>query len=587
MNKDKIRGRRLGNARKNFKQKLQGGHKGQPVLRVIPLGGLEEVGKNSMVFECGKDIVAIDMGLQFPEENMLGIDYVVPDVTYLEERRKNIRGIIITHGHLDHIGGLRHVLPKLGFPTIYATKLTMGLIKKQLAEYGVLDSAKLEVITPDSVLRLGDFRAGFFRVNHSIPDGVGVYLKSPAGSIVHTGDFKFDAHPADDKPAEIKKMQALGRKKGNDQIDILFSDSTNAIKPGRTVSEKVIGDELDRLIERAGGRIIIASFSSLIGRIQQILNSAAKHGRIVAVSGMSMENNINIARELGYLKVPQGVLKPLKQVLKAPPGKTILITTGSQGEAMAALARMATNDHKHVKIQNGDTVVLSSSPIIGNERAVAAVKNNLCRLGANIVTNEIMDVHTSGHACQEDLLQMMGFVRPRNLAPVHGDLYMRTTHKMLAVKKGGFREENVIVLDNGSVLELSNGKILIKKEKIPVNYIVVDGLGTGDIGSQVLVDREAMSQNGVLVVVFKVDKKTKKLKDKPLVLSRGFIYVNESDEIIKKLKEEAEKAYKYILGKDSKASAQDVCNYVKGVLDSTSHKKLARKPLIVPWVMNV
>ncbi|OGJ48233.1 hypothetical protein A2344_01310 [Candidatus Peregrinibacteria bacterium RIFOXYB12_FULL_41_12] len=556
-------------------------------LRAIPLGGLEEVGKNSMIFEYGDDIVAIDMGLQFPDEDMFGIDYVIPDTTYLEERRKFVRGIIITHGHLDHIGALSYVLPKLGFPPVFATKLTLGLIKKQLEEFGLLKQADLREITTESVLTLGSFQAKFFRINHSIPDGVAVVLKCPVGNIVFTGDFKFDNNPADDKPAEINKMKAIGNATGNDRISALFSDSTNALVPGKTVSESVIGASLDKLIGQTQGRVIIAAFSSLIGRIQQILRSAHKHGRYVGISGRSMENNIGIARELGYIKVPQGLIKPIAEISKLPPDKVLILTTGSQGEAMSALTRMSINDHKHVKITKGDTVVISANPIIGNEKAVATVINNLCKLGADIVNNDIMDVHTSGHGRQDDLEQMIRLIKPNVLVPVHGDLYMRTAHSKIG-KKCGLKPENIFLFEgNGGVLEIDHAGAKVKDETVPSNYIVVDGLGTGDIGSQVLLDREAMAHNGILVVVFRVKKKAKQLLEKPLILTRGFVYINESDEVIKKMRDEAEKAYNHITTKDPKANTWDVCNYVKRVLDGVAHKRLARRPLVVPWIVNV
>jgi len=556
-------------------------------LRAIPLGGVEEVGKNSMVFEYGDDIIAIDMGLQFPDEDMFGIDYIIPDTTYLEQRRQYVRGIIITHGHLDHIGALGYVLPKLGFPPVYATKLTLGLIKKQLEEFDLLKKADLREITTDSILKLGNFQAKFFRTNHSIPDGVAVVLKCPAASIVYTGDFKFDANPADDKPAEINKMKALGNAFGDEKISALFSDSTNARVPGKTVSERVIALSLDKLIEQTQGRVIIAAFSSLIGRIQQIIRSAHKHGRYVGISGRSMENNINIARELGYIKVPQGLIKPIAEIAKLPPNKVLIITTGSQGEAMSALTRMSINDHKSVKITKGDTVVISANPIIGNEKAVATVINNLCKLGADIVNNDIMDVHTSGHGCQDDLEYMIRLINPNVLIPVHGDLYMRTGHSHIG-KKCGLKPENIILFEgNGGVLEIDHSGAKVKDEKVPSNYIVVDGLGTGDVGSQVLLDREAMAKNGILVVVFRVQKKSKQLLEKPLILTRGFVYMNESDEVIKKMKLEAEKAYTHIVSKDPKANTWDVCNYVKRVLDGVAHKRLARRPLVVPWIVGI
>lgn len=569
--------------RKSKKQKTKKVKKGKK-LRVIPIGGLEEVGKNAMVFEYDDDIVVVDMGFEFPDEDMLGIDYIVPDVTYLQERQRNIRGLIITHGHMDHIGGLRYILPKIGFPPVYGTKLTLGLVKKYLDEQGILKECDLREISSDDCLKLGRFQAKFFRVNHSIPDGVGVYLKSPVGSVVHTGDFKFDPTPADDIPAEVNKMRALGKKKGFERVDVLFSDSTNALKPGRTVSEKVIGESLDKVIGETEGRIIIASFSSLIGRIQQVLNSAKKHGRKVIISGRSMEDNVAIARNLGYLKVPKGVIVPMKEGKKMKPNKVLIITTGSQGEAMSALTRMSLNDHKHIKIAKGDTVIISAHPIIGNEKAVANVINNLCKLGANIVSNNIMDVHTSGHGRQEDLEQMIRLVRPKNLAPIHGNLYMRTAHAKIG-KKCGLLDENLFLFgENGVVMEIDRSGVKMTNETVPSNYIVVDGFGMGDVGSQVLHDRQAMAQNGVVVVVFRVKKKTKKLAAEPLVITRGFLYMDESEEFVEKLKKEAGTAYEQLLHKDKKANAYHVCNYVGGVLNRAARKMLARNPLIVPWV---
>lgn len=551
-------------------------------LKIIPLGGLDEVGKNMMAIEYEQDIVIIDMGFEFPGEDMLGIDYVIPDTTYLEENRKRIRGVVITHGHLDHIGGIPYVLPKLGFPPVFGTKLTMGLVTKRIEEFKQEKDAQLHTIDPDKPLRLGKFTFNFFRVVHSIPDAVGLSIDTPIGKIVHTGDFKFDDTPATPgQKADIHKIKALG----NQNVLALFSDSTNSLKPGHTMSEKQVGETLDEVIKKTTGRLIIASFSSLIGRIQQIIDIAEKYKRKVFVSGRSMRENINIASKLGYLKVKQGQIQDIKKYKKVPDEQTLILTTGSQGESISALTRIANDDHPHIKIKKNDTIILSSSPIIGNEKAIFSVVNNLCIRGAKVIHNQIMDVHTSGHGYQEDLKQMIRMVRPKYFIPVHGEYFMRQAHAILANEHCGIPESNIIMLQNGDVLIGEKGMVKKSNEKIETKYILIDGRGEGQVGSHVQVDREVMSQNGALMILIYVSKKTKKIGKDPDVVSRGFIYMHETDEITKEIIQIAREAYKTIHSKNQGASRQDIKKYIKQTIDKYTHQKLERRPLVVPLII--
>lgn len=552
-------------------------------LRVVPLGGLEEVGKNMMVFEYGQDIMIVDMGYQFPEEDMLGVDYVLPDVSYLEDKKDRIRGVVVTHGHLDHIGGIPYLLNKLGNPPIYATKLTIGLIQKRLDEFDLTGKAKLIELDPRDQLKLGPFELEFFRVNHSIPDGIGMVINTPAGLIVHSGDFKFDFSPADKKPADFAKLATLSKR----NVLALFSDSTNALKPGYTPSEKQIGETLEGIIKNTEGRIIIASFSSLIGRIQQIITLATKHKRQVFVSGRSMIDNINIAKQLKYIEAPPGLVRDIKSSGRAATAQNALIlTTGSQGEAVSALTRMAMGEHAQVKIKPGDTIVLSSSPIIGNERAINTVINNLCQLGAKVISNQIMDVHTSGHAQQEDLKLMMNLVQPKYLVPIHGELYMRSAHAQIA-QELGMTPDRTLLVNNGDVLAMNRGVAHKTKEKVPSNYIMVDGIGVGDLGAQVLMERQIMAENGILVILFKVDGKSGKLVGAPDVISRGFIYMRLSAEVIEEVTKLSTLAYAEIKKRDPKAKRKDVKNYIRSRLDRHVHNKLEKRPLVLPVLVNV
>jgi len=551
-------------------------------LKLIPVGGLDEVGKNCMILEYDQDIILIDLGFQFPEEDMLGVDYVIPDLSYLDDKIDRIRGIVITHGHLDHVGGLPYVLPKFKFPPIYATKLTNGLIEKRLEEFGQLKQSKLINVTKDDVIQLGQFNVSFFHVNHSIPDAVGIVVKTPAGNIVHTGDFKFDFTPSGDQlPPDFARIASLA----NQDIAALFIDSTNALKPGYTISEKKVGASLENVIKNTTGRVVIASFSSQIGRIQQIINYAKKYGRTIFTSGRSLADNIFIASKLGYLKVPQGLIQDIRKMGKTPEENVIILTTGSQGEATSALTRIALEDHPNVKVRKGDTIVLSSSPIPGNERAITSVTNNLCKLGAHIINNQIMDVHTSGHAQQEDLKLMMNLVKAKNVVPVHGEYYMRHGNKEIAMSIG-YNEKNAIMVENGGVIIVENGEAKATGEVVETKYILVDGLGVGDIGAQVMMDRQTLAENGVLILVVSIDGKTRKIQKDVDVISRGFIYMKESEELVKAISEMARDSYNKVLdkrGADTKRG--DIKKYIKETVDKFVHQKIERHPLVLPIII--
>jgi ribonuclease J len=543
------------------------------VMRIIPIGGLEEVGKNCMVVEYENDIVVVDMGFQFPEDEMFGVDYIIPDIQYLVERKDRIRGILITHAHLDHIGAIPYVLSDLGFPTIYGSTLSIGLVQKQLDEFK-LKQARTKVVDNVQTYQMGQFQVEFFRVNHSIPGAMGVYIKSPAGSLVHTGDFKFDFTPADGIECDIRKMSEIGKR----DLNLLFADSTNATKPGHTMSERVVAENLESAIANAKGRIVIACFASLIGRIQQIVDFAARHKRRVFLSGGSLEQNVEIAHKLGFLKFQKDQLKSIKEVNKYPDSEVLILTTGGQGEPMAALSRMANGSHAQVKIHAGDTVVVSASPIIGNEKAVAFLIDSLARLGATMVTNGIMDLHTSGHGQQEDLKLMMSLVKPQHLVPIHGNFYMRRAHGNLG-PQAGIAPENVHMMDNGNVIEVRNGEVKMKTEDIKVRYVVVDGDMRGDLGSQVLKEREMMAENGFVGVVVKVNKN--RLVGAPVVSTRGFVYQKEQAKIVREIEKHAQDAVKKLAEREHRPLRnEDFEGFIRSEVAGLILRRLDRRPLI-------
>ncbi|PIQ77290.1 ribonuclease J [Candidatus Peregrinibacteria bacterium CG11_big_fil_rev_8_21_14_0_20_46_8] len=552
----------------------------KPGLRAIPLGGLDEVGKNMMLFEYGNDIVIVDMGFQFPEEDMLGIDYVIPDISYLRGKEKKIRGILITHGHLDHIGAIPYLLPQLGFPPIYASRLTLGLVKERLKEFHLESKATVHEIDPEKTIDLGVFKAEWFAVNHSIPDSFGIILHTPEGICVHTGDFKFDFNPVFQHRTNFNKIAELGSK----NVLALFSDSTNAVRAGHTTSEKKIGETLEGIIRDAEGRIIIAVFSSSIGRVQSIVNFAEKYGRKVYLSGRSMDNNVSIAQHLGFLKAPAGLIQDIKRMGKVKDEDCLILTTGAQGEPMSALSRMGHGAHSQITLKENDTIILSSSPIPGNERSIFTVINNITRLGARVIFNKIADVHTSGHASREDLKLMIDLVKPKYLVPVHGELYMRQAHAEIG-QKLGMPKTHTILLENGDIFHAHKGAAEKSKDKVSANYIMIDGKGIGDVGEQIIMDRQTMAENGFMVVLFTVHKKSRRLQRDPELVSRGFIHMKEAPELVKEIVTVARKHYDEAVRQMPGARRGEIKAYIRSCLDRFSHKKIERHPLIIPIVV--
>ncbi len=554
------------------------------VLKVIPLGGIEEVGENMTIMEYGDDILVIDMGLGFPDETMPGIDYIIPNTKYLEENKKRIKGVIITHGHLDHIGAIPYILPKIGDPPIYTMKLTGELIKKRLEEFHLLGRSQIHELNKDDVLTLGNFRIRFFRINHNIPDGVGLAINTPAGLLVYATDWKFDHTPVDGRPTEFDKLAKFG----GEGVALLMSDSTNAEKPGYSVSEKTLGDTIDRIVGDANGRVIFATFSTLISRIQQVINAAYKSNRKLVVTGRSMVNNIEICLASNYLTLPaKGMIIKTEQARKLPDNQIVILTTGSQGEESAALARIARGEHKTIEIKKGDTVVVSASPIPGNERAVSSTLSNLARLGAKVLYQKILDIHTSGHAYQEDLKLMISLTKPTFFMPIHGEHHMLLAHAELA-KSVGIPDPNIFTLDNGQQLELSNAGVRVSDAKIPTGYVFVDGLGVGDVGEVVLRDRQVMSKDGMFVIIMLVDRKTGRLTTQPDIISRGFIYMKGSEDLLKEVKHEVRK----IVESKSKQKVQEPNNAfirseVRDQIGEFLFQRTERRPMILPVVLDV
>jgi len=493
----------------------------------VPLGGLEEIGKNMMAFEYGDDIVVIDCGLMFPEESMLGIDLVIPDITYLEEHRDKVRGIIITHGHEDHTGALPYVLARLPVP-VYATRLTRGLIEVKLREHKLLDKIELITIEAGGHVPFGEMTFEFFHQCHSIPDAVGVTIHTPVGVVVHTGDYKFDQTPVDGEPPDYARLAGLGQ----EGVLALFGDSTRADTPGSTPSERVIDGAFKRVFDEAKGRVIVASFASLISRIQQAVDAAAAHNRKFAVVGRSMVNNVGMAIELGYLKAPDGVLMRIEDVLKLPDDQICIMTTGSQGEPSSALTRMANGDQRHVTIKRGDTVVISATPIPGNEEHVGRNVDNLFKLGANVVHDRHEGIHVSGHGAQDELKLMLSLLRPRFLIPVHGQYRHLVAHKRLG-EQMGIPAENIILAENGLPIEFTATTATLGS-RVPAGYVFVDGASVGDVGDVVLRDRQLLAQDGILMVALTVDRQTGKFIAGPDIVSRGFVHMRSSDELIER-----------------------------------------------------
>ena len=546
-------------------------------LKIIPLGGLEQIGMNITAFEYEDDIIVVDCGLSFPEDEMYGIDLVIPDVTYLKENIEKFKGFFITHGHEDHIGALPYVLKEVNGP-VYATKLTMGLIDHKLEEHGLEKSVKKKVVKYGQSINLGCFRVEFIKTNHSIQDAAALAIYSPAGIVVHTGDFKVDYTPVFGDAIDLQRFGELGKK----GVLCLMADSTNAHRPGFTQSEKTVGKTFDNIFaDNANKRIIVATFASNVDRVQQIINSACKYDRKVVVEGRSMVNIITTAKELGYLQIPENTLVEIDQLKNYPDEKTVIITTGSQGESMAALSRMAANIHRKVTIRPGDLVIFSSSPIPGNEKAVSKVINELYMKGADVI---FQDTHVSGHACQEELKLIYSLVRPKYAIPVHGEYKHLMAHKKLAVELG-VEKENAFILSSGEVLEMDDESAKVT-EKVPVGAILVDGLGVGDVGNIVLRDRQRLAEDGIIIVVMGMDTSNGRIVAGPNIISRGFVYIREAEDLMEEAQQVVDETVEEIEIRGIKDWSK-IKNVVKDTLGDFVWKKTKRKPMIMPIIMEI
>lgn len=550
-------------------------------LKIAVLGGLEEVGRNCTMIEYNGDIILIDMGLQFPEEDMPGIDYIIPNMGYLKGKEKNIRGVIITHAHYDHIGGIPHLIPMLGYPPIYGLPLTNAIIKKRQEDYKGLRPLNIHNLNLNDKLTLGSFELEFFHLNHNIPDSMGVVVKTPEGVIVHTGDWKFDYQPAGEAPADLQKIARIG----GEGVLALFSDSTNASQLGHQISESEIGTNLEDIIAKAPGRLIMGTFASLLARIKQIIEIAERHGKIVALDGFSMKNNVGIAKELGYIKANPKTLIDLKNIDDYPNNKVIIVCTGAQGEKNASLMRIANGEHRFVKLLKGDTVVFSSSVIPGNERTVQRLKDTLLRKGAEVIHYQMMDVHAGGHAKADDVKLMIRLIKPKYFIPIEGNHFLLHYNAKVA-ESMGFAKENIFIADNGQVMEFSRGVGVLTKTKVPADYVFVDGLGVSDETNIVLRDRQVLAEDGMVVIIATVDSKTGKLIQNPDIISRGFVFLKEHKELIEDLRHRVKK----IVTDSDPLSWADTNNIKNKIRDYTGQflfTKTEKRPMILPVVIEV
>ena len=549
-------------------------------LKIIPLGGLHEIGKNITVFEYENEMIIVDCGLSFPEDDMLGVDLVIPDITYLEQNINKIKGLVITHGHEDHIGAIPYFLKKINVP-IYATKLTAGLIKNKLEEHKLLNSTKLIEVNQGQTITLGkNFKVEFIRSSHSIPDSVMLGITTPAGTILHTGDFKVDFTPIDGKLMDLGRIAELG----HEGILALMSDSTNSERKGFTMSEKSVGDVFDKLFLHCTKRIVVATFASNVHRVQQIVNCAIKYGRKIAVCGRSMINMITTARELGYIECPENLFIDIDMIKNYPDEQLVIITTGSQGETMSALTRMAAGEHRKVKITPNDLIIISATPIPGNEKYVSKVIDDLMQIGAEVVYSSLEDVHVSGHACQEEQKLIIALAKPKYFIPVHGEYRQLIAHSETA-QSMGIKKENIIMMQNGKILEI-NEEGASFNGVVPNGRVLVDGLGVGDVGNIVLRDRQHLSQDGLIIIVLTMDSGTGEVVAGPDVISRGFVYVRESENLM----DEVKSVVRHEIKKCEEKGVRDWATIKSTVRDNLKDyvfTKTKRNPMIIPIIMEV
>ena len=548
-------------------------------LKLIPLGGLGEIGKNMFAYEQGDDIIVVDCGIMFPEEEMLGVDFVIPDIKYLVERKHKIKGMIFTHGHEDHIGGVPYLWPKLGVP-MYATQLTAGLIKVKLDEFNIA-KAPITVVNAGEKLKLGAFEIEFVQMAHSIPDEVALYITTDNAKIFHVTDWKIDHTPIFRQKTDLTRIAEIGAA----GLTALMSDSTNAEQPGYTLSERVVTDAFDEIFSQAEGRVIVAMFASLVNRMQQVIDMCIKHRRKLVVSGRSLENNINMALQLGYLKMPDNLLVDIRRLSNLPDNEVAILATGSQGEEYSALVRMATGEHRQIKIKKGDTVVISASPIPGNEPSIFETIDNLFKQGANVIYGKSFDIHVSGHAAQEELKLMIALVKPEYFVPIHGEYHHLKKHAQLA-RKMGIKEDNIFVVENGQVVEFEKGKAKVLDARVQAGYVLVDGSGIGDVGNIVLRDRQAMAKDGIFVVILTVERATGKLVTSPDIISRGFIYMREREDLVYESRQEVKRIFsrhneKYRLQWDM------IKRLIRDDLSAFLYEKTERRPMVIPVIIEV
>ena len=548
-------------------------------LKIIPLGGLDEIGKNITVFEYGNEIVLVDCGLEFPEDDMLGVDLVIPDVTYLEKNKEKIKGLVVTHGHEDHIGAIPYILRQINIP-IYATKLTVGLIKNKLEEHKLLSSTKLVTVEQGQTINFGSIKVEFIRSNHSIPDSVMLAIHTPVGVVLHTGDFKVDFTPIDDQLMDLGRIAELGNK----GILALMADSTNSERKGYTMSERTIGEVFDRLFQNNKKRIVVATFASNVHRVQQIVNSAKQYGRKIAVCGRSMINMIETAREIGYIDAPENMFIDIDMIKNYTDDQLVIITTGSQGETMSALTRMAAGEHKKVVITPNDMVIISATPIPGNEKLVSNVINDLMQIGAEVIYSALENVHVSGHACQEEQKLIISLAKPKYFIPVHGEYRQLRAHAETA-KLMGIPTENIFILENGKTLELNKKEAKITTQ-VPCGKILVDGLGVGDVGNIVLRDRQHLSQDGLIVIVMTMDGSTGEIVSGPDVVSRGFVYVRESETLMDDVKKVIREEVK-MFEEEGVRDWSTIKSTLKDDLRDYIFQRTKRNPMILPIIMEV
>jgi ribonuclease J len=550
------------------------------MLRVVPLGGLGEIGKNMMIMEyetaTSHDSIIIDTGIMFPENDMLGIDYIIPDFQYIMDRLKTIRGVIVTHGHEDHTGAISHVMEHVPAP-IYATPLTRGLLEVKLKDAKMMDRVTLMTVQAGDTVKMGPFVVEFFHVCHSIPDSVGVGITTPIGLVVHSGDFKFDHTPVDNWPPDFAKLAEFSSR----GVLALFSDSTNSTTPGWTASESVIDGAFDQVFRKAPGRIIIATFASLISRIQQVANACARHGRKMAITGFSMTENVKMARQLGYLEIPPGMIVDLGEAVKLPPNQVVMMTTGAQGEPSAVLGRLATGNHRQIEIVQGDTVVLSAHPIPGNEEMVHRTINRLIQRGADVIYDPLMPVHVSGHAAQEEMKLLINLVRPRFFVPVHGELRQLTMHSKLAMQLG-IPEENIAIVENGTMLTFTSDSMSVG-ERVPGGYVFVDGSVVGDIGPAVMREREMLGRDGFVIINISLDSQTRELLDAPDIVSRGFVYLPEAGDLVA----EAQGHVRNVIASNWDSTARELRTTIEDTLERFFYSETKRRPMVFTFIHEV